>query len=218
VLNTYDKSINMLEQIVKVEPTENLFLVTWMLGSRCNYDCMYCPSELHDSISKFLDLDTLKSVWEKIYLASSYLNIDYKISFTGGEVTTNKNFLPLLQWLRDNYPCIARIDVTTNGSASANYYKKLAAVVESISFSTHSEFFDEAAFFTKVAEIEKLMVRPKKSLHVNVMDEYWNRDRIELYKKWLESQGISYSINDINYSQQVRNVVFHKGKQNIEQL
>jgi len=217
-LNTCDKNIKMLEKIVKVEPAEELFSLTWMLGSRCNYDCMYCPSELHDSTSKFLDLDTLKSAWEKIYLTSSYLNLAYKISFTGGEVTANKNFLPLLQWLRDTYPCIARIDVTTNGSASANYYKKLAAVVESISFSTHSEFFDEAAFFTKVAEVEKLMVRPKKSLHVNVMDEYWNRNRIELYKKWLSDQNISYSINKIDYSQQVRDVVFYKGKQNIEQL
>jgi len=208
----------MLEQIVKVEPAEDLFSLTWMLGSRCNYDCMYCPSDLHDSTSGFHSLETLKSAWDNIHAASSYLGLKYKISFTGGEVTANKNFLPLVQWLRKNFLDVQRIDITTNGSASVNYYKRLSAVVESISFSTHSEFFNEAEFFIKVSEIDQLMIRPKKSVHVNVMNEYWNQDRIVLYKQWLEEKNISYSVNDIDYSKQVRDVVFHKGKQNIEQL
>jgi molybdenum cofactor biosynthesis enzyme MoaA len=179
---------------------------------------MYCPSDLHDSTSKFLDLATLKTAWQRIHSASAHLNLAYKISFTGGEVTANKNFLPLLQWMRSNYSDIQQIVVTTNGSASVNYYKRLAEVVESMSFSTHSEFFDEAAFFTKVAEIDQLMIRPKKSLHVSVMNEYWNQDRIELYTKWMDHRGISYSINEIDYRRKVRDVVFYKGKQNIEQL
>jgi MoaA/NifB/PqqE/SkfB family radical SAM enzyme len=208
----------MLEQLVKVEPTEQLFSVSWMLGSRCNYDCMYCPSELHDSTSQFLDLNTLKIAWQRIHSSSAYLNLSYKISFTGGEVTANKNFLPLLQWMRSNYSDIQHIAVTTNGSASVNYYKKLAAEVESISFSTHSEFFDEAEFFIKVAEIERLMIRPEKSVHVNIMNEYWNQHRIVLYKQWLDKNNISYSVNEIDYSRQVRELVFQKGKQNIEQL
>lgn len=208
----------MLEKIVKVEPTENLFSLTWMLSSRCNYDCMYCPSELHDATSSFHDLDTLKAAWSRIHESSSYLGLRYKISFTGGEVTTNKNFLPLLQWLRETYPDIQRIDITTNGSASVNYYKKLSTVVEAISFSTHSEFFDEAAFFTKVKAIDQLMIRPKKSVHVNIMNEYWNQDRIVLYRQWLDKNNISYSINEIDYRAQIREIVFQKGKQNIEQL
>jgi MoaA/NifB/PqqE/SkfB family radical SAM enzyme len=218
VPNTCAESIIIMNQIVKVEPTENLFSLTWMLGSRCNYDCMYCPSELHDSTSKFHDLDTLKEAWRNIYAESSYLELNYKISFTGGEVTANKNFLPLVNWLRENYSDIERIDITTNGSASINYYKKLSSVVESISFSTHSEFFNEAEFFKKVSVINQLMIRPKKSLHVNVMNEYWNQHRILLYKAWLTDNNISYSINDIDYSMQVRTVVFQKGTQNFEQI
>lgn len=207
-----------LTKIIKIEPTEQLFSITWMLSSRCNYDCMYCPTELHDSTSKFLNFETLKIAWKKIYSESSYQKLRYKIGFTGGEVTANKNFLPLLQWLRKNYPDIQRIDVTTNGSASVGYYKKLSAVVESISFSTHSEFFNEAEFFNKVSVINKLMIRPEKSLHVNIMNEYWNQHRITLYKKWLDDQNICNSINEIDYTHKTRDVVFFKGKQNIEQL
>lgn len=205
-------------KIIKVEPTEKLFSITWMLSSRCNYDCMYCPSELHDSTSKFLDLDTLKIAWKKIYSESLYLKLKYRISFTGGEITANKNFLPFVQWIRKNYSDIQRIDVTTNGSASINYYKKLSAIVESISFSTHSEFFNEAEFFNKVSIIDQLMVRPEKSVHVNIMNEHWNQHRIQLYKKWLDDRNISNSINEINYQKRIRDVVFFKGKQNIEHI
>lgn len=179
---------------------------------------MYCPSELHDSTSKFHDLETLKGAWHNIYAESSHLKIKYKISFTGGEVTANKNFLPLIQWLRENYTEIERIDITTNGSASVKYYKKLSSMVESISFSTHSEFFNEAEFFKKVLAIHQLMQRPKKSVHVNIMNEYWNQSRISLYKTWLANNNVDYLINEIDYSKQIRNVVFHKGKQNIEQI
>lgn len=208
----------MPNKITRVEPAENLFSISWMLTSRCNYDCMYCPSELHDSTSKLLSFELLKNAWQKIYAESSYLNLDYKISFTGGEVTINKNFLPLIQWLRQQYPNIKRIDITTNGSASVNYYKKLAAVVNSIGFSTHSEFFNEAEFFTKVYTINKLMIRPEKSVHVNIMNEHWNTNRITLYKKWLDDRNICNSINEIDYNRRTRDVVFFKGKQNIEQL
>jgi hypothetical protein len=108
--------------------------------------------------------------------------ITYKISFTGGEVTANKSFLPLIEYLRSGLFDIGQLVVTTNGSASVNYYRRLSELVDSISFSTHSEFFDEAEFFNKVHEINKIMPKPGKSVHVNIMDEWWNQERIELYK------------------------------------
>ena len=80
------------------------------------------------------------------YDKTKHLELPYKISFTGGEVTANRNFLPLVQFIREHYT-IQQIVVTTNGSASTNYYLRLAELVEAISFSTHSEFWDEDKFF-----------------------------------------------------------------------
>lgn len=186
-----------------------------MLGSRCNYDCMYCAPEWHDMTSTPHDLDTLKQVWNNIHSASESKKMPYKISFTGGEVTANKNFLPLLQWLRSEFTDIVMISITTNGSASLNYYQRLAALVESISFSTHSEFMDEQAFFDKVHAIDEIMIRPTKSVHVNIMDEFWNRDRVPVYQSWLTQRGISHSVNSIDYSYQTRTYPMIKGERNL---
>ena len=202
-------------KIIRVQPVTEYFSITWMLGSRCNYDCMYCPDEFHDMTSRSHDLETMKEVWLNIYNKSKNKNLPYKISFTGGEVTANRNFLPLVQWLRETFDDIKMILLTTNGSASENYYLKLAQCVESISFSTHSEFMDEQEFFTKVEAVNQVMIRPDKSLHVNIMDEYWNQERIVLYKKWLTERNISHSVNAINYEAGTRTEILNKGKKNL---
>ena len=33
--------------------------VEWNLGKRCNYDCSYCPAEIHDNFSKHTDIKIL---------------------------------------------------------------------------------------------------------------------------------------------------------------
>lgn len=206
----------MLERIVQVTPTEKYFSLTWMLGSRCNYDCMYCPTELHDNTSQPHDLKTMQTAWNNIYIKTQHHNLPYKISFTGGEVTANKNFLPLVRWLRETYQTIGMIITTTNGSASQRYYEQLSEYVDAISFSTHSEFMDEQRFFNTVSSLNKLMIRPKKSVHVNIMNEYWNQDRIALYQDWLTKNNISHSINNIQYEKQTRTHILKQGIQNLE--
>lgn len=194
----------MNNQIIKIEPVPKYFSITWMLGSFCNYDCMYCPKELHDNTSRPHDLETMQTVWRNIYGKTQHLGLKYKISFTGGEVTANKNFLPLVKWLRSTYDEIAMIVITTNGSASADYYLRLAQVVEAISFSTHSEFMIEEEFFAKAVKVNSIMIAPNKSFHVNIMDEYWNTEGIERYKSILDSYQINHSTNKIDYSNQIR--------------
>ena len=204
-----------MNKIISIKPAEEMFSITWMLGSRCNYDCMYCDPEWHDITSRPNDLVTMQQVWQNIYQKTHYHNLPYKISFTGGEVTSNKNFLPLVKWLRESYKDIKQIIITTNGSASLNYYLKLANDVEGISFSVHSEHIDEQEFFEKSRMLNQKMIRPRKSFHVNIMNEYWNRDRIELYRKWLDNHEISYSVNEINYQHKTREYPIMKGKSNL---
>lgn len=207
-----------MKKIISVTPIDDVISLSWMIGARCNYDCVYCPAELHDTTSKHPDLKKLVTVWNNFYEKTSYLNLPYKIGFTGGEVTANKSFLPLVKYLRENNFNIKQLLVTTNGSASQRYYQNLTSYVDAISFSTHSEFFNEKEFFTKAKAINELMVRPQKSFHVNIMDEYWNKDRIEMYKIWLEQNHISYSVNSINYSSRGNKTIAIQGVKNFEQL
>lgn len=204
-------------KIIRIDPVPRQFSTTWMLGSRCNYDCMYCPAELHDKTSKHRDLDVLKQVWKQVLERTVDLALPYKIAFTGGEVTTNRAFLPLIQWIRSTTSDV-QIFVTTNGSASFAYYKKLAALVNGISFSTHSEFINEAKFFSTAAKLNNLMVRPEKSMHVNIMDEYWNHERNKLYEEFCKKHNISYSVNHVGYDKSIRKEILRQGVYNIESI
>lgn len=208
----------MKNRIVKIEPTESMISLTWLIGIRCNYDCMYCSPAVHDSTSPHPDLDQLKQVWLNFYEKTKHHNLSYKISFTGGEVTANKSFLPLVEFVKSKEFNVGQINVTTNGSASLNYYVKLCQSIDTLSFSTHSEYINEKEFFHKVLELDRIMVRPQKSFHVNVMDEFWNQDRIELYRKWLTKHNISHCVNKIDYTVQTRTQPLLQGVYNIEQL
>jgi len=204
-----------MNNIISIRPVEKIFSITWMLGRRCNYDCMYCPSELHDKVSKHHDLIKLKEAWKNIHRQTGTKQMPYKISFTGGEVTANKNLLPFVSWLKNNYN-VSSILITTNGSAGLKYYEKLTNYVDSISFSTHTEFMNEKVFFQKAVALNKIMIRPKKSLHVNIMDEYWAKERIKLYEKFCTKHQISFSINEINYNTKTREEILHNGQSNLE--
>lgn len=202
-------------KIISVTPVPEHFSLTWMLGARCNYDCMYCPEELHDTTSRPHDLETMQQVWINIHEKTQHKNLPYKITFTGGEVTANKQFLPLVKWLRTAYPEIAMILLNTNGSASQRYYEDLSQHVESISFSTHSEFMNEQRFFNTVLAVDRLMIRPVKSVHVNIMNEHWNQSRIELYQRWLSEHNISYTVNEIDYTVATRTYILDQGEKNL---
>ena len=204
-----------MNNIVDVKPIEKVFSITWMLGRRCNYDCMYCPEELHDNFSKHHNLEKLQEAWKNIHARTASTQLSYKISFTGGEVTTNKNFLPFVSWLRENYS-IDSILITTNGSAGLKYYEKLTNYVDAISFSTHTEFMNEETFFQKVKVLNKLMIRPKKSLHVCIMDEYWAKERIKLYEQFCIKNHISFSINKIDYNKKTREEILNNGQSNLK--
>ena len=205
-----------MAKIYKIEPTEKRFSITWNLGPRCNYDCMYCPTFLHDDHSKHPSLGLLQKRWLSIYEKTYHRNLLYKISFTGGEVTANRSTLPLIRWLTENYKhCIDKILITTNGSASLLYYTKMFDLVDNISFSIHSEHVHEKKFFNTVIELKKTLPS-SKHLHVNIMNEAWNQHRIPEYVKILQKHMISYHVNEIDYSMQHRTIPIMKGKLDLD--
>jgi hypothetical protein len=161
-------------------------------------------------------LELLKQRWQSVFGKTAHKNLPYKISFTGGEVTVNKSFLPLLRWMRENYqPNIAKILVTSNGSASLNYYTKLYALVDNLSLSFHSEHADEQKFFDLAIKLRQNLL-PGKHLHVNIMNEVWNQHRIPEYQRILDQHNISNVVNNIDYSKQTRSFPIMKGESNLD--
>lgn len=206
----------MTGKIVSVAPTEKYFSLTWKLTNRCNYDCMYCPPAWHNNTDNAMhSLNTLQNAWTRILEKTSHLALPYKISFSGGEVTINKNFLPFVTWLKQNYQDkIFSLLLTTNGSASQSYYSKLFESVDNVSFSFHSEHADEQKFFDTVLYL-KNTIGADKFLHVNIMNEFWNQHQIPRYVKLLQDNQISHSVNEVDYKLQTRIVpIFKKDTSN----
>jgi MoaA/NifB/PqqE/SkfB family radical SAM enzyme len=205
-----------MTKIVSIQPTDEYFSLTWQIDIRCNYDCMYCSPEWHDNTGSFKSLEELQEAWQAIFDKTKELNLPYKIAFTGGELTANKNFLPFVTWLRDNYSeYLFKVLITTNGSASTQYYQKMFEAVDNITFSVHTEHIEEQKFFNMMIDLSKNLP-VDKFLQVAIMKEYWNQDRIPLYTKLLDDNNISYNVNEIDYSYKTREHPVFFGKLNLE--
>jgi MoaA/NifB/PqqE/SkfB family radical SAM enzyme len=205
----------MNAEIIKVTPTEQYFSLNWRVNTRCNYDCMYCSPEWHDNHSGQHSLETLQQAWIRLFDATKHHDLPYKISFGGGELTSNKDFLPFVMWLRENYnDKLFKLLFTTNGSATYKYYSRMFKYMDNISFSLHSEHVHEKKFFDMIIKLKKT-IDPSRFIEVIIMDEYWNQDRIPLYTQLLDRHLISYTVNQIDYSHQTRTIPIMKGKQDL---
>ena len=89
-----------------------------ILTDRCNFNCLYCRG-----IVKHLRGDmTFNNAREVVDIwASGNLR---NIRFSGGEPTVWKPLLKLVEYTR-SYSCFNHIALSTNGSASLEYYKQL---------------------------------------------------------------------------------------------
>ncbi len=194
-----------MTKIIKIRPAQDVFSISWIMHIRCNYDCMYCPTSRHNNTDQLPSLEQLQLYWEQIFSKSKHLSKKYKLSISGGEPTINKNLLPFLDWLDKNYKnFIEHINLITNGSASKNHYLKLCKLIDSISFSTHTEFMDEKKFFNNVLACSDYMYKNNKSCHVNLMEEYWALDNLQKFATFCETHGINYSHSPIIYDYKIR--------------
>jgi MoaA/NifB/PqqE/SkfB family radical SAM enzyme len=195
------------KKIIRVEPTNPAFAVNWNIGLRCNFDCMYCPDMYHNLVDPHLTLKEMQNRWIEIVNKTKHIQLKYKLIFTGGEVTINKDFIRFLDWLNENYKDqISECGFTSNGSANKKYYLETIElpIITFISLSTHSEFFNENKFFNLVVELNKKAKKLNKSIHVNVMEEFWHQERIKTYCDFLISNNINHSVNKIFYEHKIR--------------
>ena len=114
---------------------EDTFSLDWFLGKRCNFNCSYCPSTVHDNHSPHLILEKFIPAFDRLYdLISSHKLIE--ITFTGGEPTLNPYYLDIVKHvIKDN----TRVITITNGTA---HIDKLIYLLESggLTISIHQEY------------------------------------------------------------------------------
>jgi len=113
-------------------PHQSSIKIEWNLGKRCNYDCSYCPSVIHDNTSPHTDIEILKATVDKLV----ELGKPIRLSFTGGEPCVHPKFQELITYCR--FKGIQWISVTTNGTRPYEFYRILP--VDQYVFSLHSEY------------------------------------------------------------------------------
>jgi MoaA/NifB/PqqE/SkfB family radical SAM enzyme len=129
-----------MQHVTSRWPHQGSIKIEWNLGKRCNYDCSYCPSEIHDNTSPHTDIEILKATVDKLMS----LGKPIRLSFTGGEPCVHPKFSELVKYCK--HVGISWISVTTNGTLPYEFYAALN--VDQIVFSIHLEFDWKRVFNT----------------------------------------------------------------------
>ena len=146
-------------------PHQDSIKIEWNLGKRCNYDCSYCPSSIHDNSSPHTDIEILKATVDKLMT----LGKPIRLSFTGGEPTVHPKFKELVQYCK--HVGIGWISVTTNGTLPYDFYANLP--VDQYVFSIHLEYDWQRVYDTvaKVNLISSVKVIAQIMCHHDYMNE-----------------------------------------------
>lgn len=128
-------------------PHQGSIKIEWNLGKRCNYDCSYCPSSIHDNSSPHTDIEILKATVDKLMT----LGKPIRLSFTGGEPCVHPKFSELVKYCK--YVGVSWISVTTNGTLPYEFYSNLP--VDQFVFSIHLEY-DWKRVFNTVESVHKI--------------------------------------------------------------
>lgn len=138
-------------------PHQTSIKVEWNIGKRCNYDCAYCPSSIHDSISPHTDIEILRLTVDKLVA----LGKPIRLSFTGGEPCVHPKFDELVKYAK--HKGITWISVTTNGTRPYEFYASLP--VDQYVFSIHLEYDWKRVFNT----VENVVDLTNKKVIVQIM-------------------------------------------------
>lgn len=119
-------------------PKDDWLRVEWNLGKRCNYDCSYCGSDIHDRTSEHMPWDVYTSTVDKLVDTAKSVGKITRVSLTGGEPFVHPRIIDMLKYAKE---CgINRFSVTTNGSVGLQRYIDSLPYINYYIFSYHFEF------------------------------------------------------------------------------
>jgi len=139
------------------------FVVDWNILLRCNFDCSYCSTFVHDATSPYPSIETIRE---------HYNSIDFPKGKTvhhilqGGEPVLHPNIFEIAEMCRER----GTVELLTNGTANVPKYEKFLDMGCSINISLHHEYITEKMMdkFIKMAELNKGRIVLK---YFNVFDE-----------------------------------------------
>ena len=131
----------------------HLFTVSWITTRYCNYSCSYCWPHARSSVPDTKPTELYLNTMDSIKAQARANNFtDFHFSFSGGEPTANKQFMPLVEhYCNDKDAEYQSIHMTTNLSPGPIWWDKYIRSTKSlqrrsVTASFHAEFADEQKF------------------------------------------------------------------------
>ena len=131
----------------------HLFTVSWITTRYCNYSCSYCWPHARSSVPDKKPTELYLKTMDSIKAQARANNFtDFHFSFSGGEPTANKQFMPLVEhYCNDTEAEYQSIHMTTNLSPGPIWWDKYIHNTKSlqrrsVTASFHAEFADEQKF------------------------------------------------------------------------
>ena len=175
-------SLESPEHAVKKDP--KIVTVIWFIGKRCNYDCSYCASFLHDNYSPHIDKNKAFNFIDQLEKYTIDQGKKFKMSITGGEPFAHPDFFEILNHIKKK-ETLTQLSVVTNGSLPLKTYIKSSNYLTNITISLHLEQSDSITDDT-VNKILELNSINSWFLNVNLMALPGKLDKIkniiELFK------------------------------------
>ncbi len=135
------------------------FVVNWCLGNTCNFECSYCPNELHSGSIKWPELDKVKEFITRIIDQVAPRKVYFEL--TGGEVTLYKHFVEICKYCTE---LGAKVGLISNGSRTLRWWEDNKQYFDHVCLSFHPEFADDEHFINVVK-----ILHDDLRTHVNIM-------------------------------------------------
>jgi MoaA/NifB/PqqE/SkfB family radical SAM enzyme len=183
-------------KVTSVWPHQDQIKVEWNLGKRCNYDCTYCPSSIHDNYSPHTDINILEKTVDKL----CELGKPLRISLTGGEPCVHPDIEDLLDYFKRKD--IFWVNLTTNGTRGYQWYLNNEIFFNHLIFSLHFEHD-----WTRIVDtILKYYDSTEREFFVNVMAHHDKMDHVRTVIKKFQEIGIKYALRRIRWTEGDHNV------------
>lgn len=177
-------------------PHQDQLKVEWNLGKRCNYDCSYCPSAIHDNFSPHTDINILEQTVDRLFELGKPL----RISLTGGEPCVHPDIEDFLEYLKRKN--VFWVNLTTNGTRGHRWYLDNEMFWNHLVFSLHFEFD-----YTRIVDtILKYYDSTERDFFVNVMAHHDYIPQVKTVVKKFNEIGIKYAVRRIRWTEGDHNI------------
>ena len=170
-----------LTQPVRIYKKENTYdlHVMWSIHNKCNYACSYCPDILHNGNTAWLNLLDLKGFIDRIHehYVGRLKHKNILFSFTGGEPTLWKDFLPFIEYIHSKgFLC----GLTSNGSVSLQFWERVSTYFNYICLSFHPESATPEKFLRayKFLHDHPQTVIPTLRIMMHPNEEMWHKSEV----------------------------------------